>query len=192
MDSEIFHRAINGISPFHQDNLHLDNINRLIPLKEVANTIRVLLNMLKEEQLLDKIYRCKDWFQHDCCLMEKHLIILEEIFTLVKDEENLYKNGAGDDLVNIGLYDGDARWYLRMYVVEGYKLDNGADRLGAFDFSGSDKVIEKLKAYVEENLEFKMVVTTAKNYFESIKAKITEAEKAQIEKLIIEDIKDKE
>lgn len=178
MDEEIFNRYCEGKSPFHEEVLRLgpDDYDR-VPLDVLVEAVNRTMDFLQERNLIARIYSLCDWFEHDEYLSRKGEIPLSEVRARMVDEETLARQWPGDDFVAWGLYDSEARWYLRIrFGTETRLLHFDGKRqwaeedvvAGSFDIASSSEVVVALKETLLPIIEERLVIEKATDYFRRI------------------------
>lgn len=164
MDNEIFSRYKETKTPFSGNILYT---NSTIPLDKLRRLVQETVNFLKSNQLLNgQVYKVWDWFEHDGYLNTKEVITKEFITEFTKDTREFYKNRAGDTYVKLGLYDEHSRWYLRIYIIDEYDLDDGEEISGTMDISSNGEIIQSLKEHLSSYGYDELYHECSKAYFE--------------------------
>jgi hypothetical protein len=161
MDDPLHLALTNGTTPFAGSTLHLSD---LIPLSELQTLLANVVAYLKAEIPEATLLRHADWHEHDGYLTASSPTTWEDVVNLASSEESLYNQRPGDDFVQIGIYEANRAFYLRISVIE---EDNDPEqfpgRLGSFDVSASEPLLSKLKNALHcESL----VVSEARPYFQ--------------------------
>jgi hypothetical protein len=164
MDNEIFNRYKESMSPFDGSTLFT---NSTIPLNKLRKLVRETISFLKRNQLLNcQMYKVWDWFEHDGYLPPKEFISDDFITEFTKDISEFYKYRAGDTYVKLGLYDLYSRWYIRIYIIDEYDLEDGEEVGGTMDISSNEEIIKLLKKYLSNYGYSELYVRDSKSYFE--------------------------
>jgi len=149
LDKSLFSKYEKEIVPFDGLNIHS---NTYIPLGELRNIIGQIVNFLDSKSLIgDQMYKMWDWFEHDGYLSKRSSVSTEFFKLLIKSDESFYSNHSGETYVNIGLLDNSSRWYLRIYIVDDYDLEDDEQRNGKFDISLDSNVARELLVQLNEN-----------------------------------------
>lgn len=164
MDNEIFKRYNELMSPFDGSTLYTKSN---IPLNKLRELVQETIKFLKMNHLLNgQVYKVWDWFEHDGYLPSKEIASEDFITEFTKDSSEFYKHRAGDTYVKLGLYDEQSRWYLRIYIIDEYDLDEGEELGGTMDVSSNEEVIQSLKKYLLNYGYAELYEEDSKSYFE--------------------------
>lgn len=138
-----------------------------IPLDELRRLVEATIDFLKNNKLINgKVYRVWDWFEHDRYLPNKEIVSEKFLTELTKNNEKFYLNHSGDTYVKLGLYDEFSKWYLRIYIIDEYDLENGEEMGGTFDISSNEELIQSLFNYLKINGYDVLQFSDTKMYFE--------------------------
>lgn len=138
-----------------------------ISLNKLRKLVQETINFLKVNQLLNgQVYKVWDWFEHDGYLHPKEIVSEDFITEFTKDSNEFYKHRAGDTYVKLGLYDEHSRWYLRIYIIDEYDLDEGEEMGGTMDISSDKEVIMSLKKHLSSHGYAELHQKDSKSYFE--------------------------
>jgi len=166
MDKEIFSKCKKCTKPFDDLTLYTDGV---IELSELRLVVKEILNDLEVKGYVGKsIYKVWDWIEHDSFLPKKKEVKSEFLSALLQDDQTFYDNHSGDTYVNIGIFDPDERWYLRIYIVDDYDLDEGESRSGRFALSLCKESNLVFDEYLKRTNSKKLLLSDTAKYFERI------------------------
>lgn len=166
MDKELLEQLKSKDGPFSGITTYC---TAYIPISDLRILVSEVVEFLSRNNLLSiNIFRVWDWLEHDGYLPNKELITKEFIFELLKDDETFYSNRSGDTYVNLGLYDKNFNWYLRIYIIDEFDLNEDQDKSGSFSISMNSDNSKMLN----ESLNFKKVSRISEmnsyDYFKSV------------------------
>jgi hypothetical protein len=143
MDDPLHIAMTNGAKPFAGSTLHLSD---LIPLSALQALLAEVVAYLKSENPEATLLRHADWHEHDGYLTASSPTTWEELVSLASSEESLYYQRPGDDFVQIGIYEANGAFYLRINVIEeDDDPEQYPGRWGSFDVSAPEPLLSKLK-----------------------------------------------
>jgi hypothetical protein len=169
LDKEIHKKYENELSPFNGMVLNCTAKEKdFISLDILRELINLIIEFLSEYSIIDEVYKCFDWQEHDGYLTVKKIVPLCYLTYLVKDNDTLYSERSEDFLVNIGLFDKQSRWYLRIYIIDEFDLYEGEEKGGRLDITISKEYVDLLKDRLTKLGNLKVEVNKPKDYFEQI------------------------
>lgn len=194
MDAEIFNKYKEGTSPFDGETIHtpmpeIKNLDRLKPFysekaieylisrgsmplvnltfEQLKHGINIIFKFLSSNNLIDEIYTCDDWLEHDGCLLKKHLISSEFLQNFL-ESDNEFNNISWDDYVRKGFFDNKSRWYLRVYINHSKLMEDIKHYYGNFDITLNSIYTAPLKKLLEQELLTELEISKPSKYFDRI------------------------
>jgi hypothetical protein len=169
MNKDFFKRYLSKLSPFDGSTIYIESISKLVDLNQLSQYLNIIVRYLDDKQLIDEIYMCDDWIQHDGYLSPKRKVEKRNLLEFIYDENSLYNGRHGDALVHIAFYDSHNNWYLRIYIDEKVNFESiKKDISGRFDITLSSKYIEDAFNYIDNSISQDIRIMNSYQYFTEI------------------------
>ena len=169
MDAELEQRWRAGMAPFDGVTLFVAEILRPPALRLALLAVIGRLKVVFPEA---RLFRLKDWHQHDGYVTRAEPTRWEELESWCATEETLYAAQAGDTYVRVGVFPEDRTFYFRFYVEEhtsfgpqkGLSYHEGD---GDFDLTGSPDLVEAVAAALRERGMGGLETAPAREFFDA-------------------------
>ena len=165
MDADGERRWRGALAPFDGTTVFVSDDD--ITLADLRPLLIVIVNLLHAHFQNARLYRLKDWHEHDGFGVDAMPSSWEELRSLLVSDDALMKASTGDFAVRTAFFPVGYDFYLRIYVDDDALHAKRSDQqfYGDFDVTCQEPLVTQIKEMLER-LGASVQTESAKSFFD--------------------------